>query len=72
VTAAMLAWALAACVDGRATCRHEVLPNGVENLYICGAIRKDREMLPDATWSAYLRTYDGVVAIHIAGRCYEG
>ena len=72
VTAVMLAWALAACIDGRAICRHEILPNGVENLYICGATRPDRQQLPDATWSAYMRTYDGIVAIHIAGRCYEG
>ena len=72
MTAAMLAWALAACIDGRATCRHEVLPNGIENIYVCGAIRPDRQQLPDATWSAYMRTYDGIVAIHIAGRCYEG
>jgi len=72
VIAQLLAWALAACIDGRATCRHDVLPNGIENIYICGATRPDRDMLPDATWSSYLRTYDGIVAIHIAGRCHEG
>lgn len=67
----MLVWALAACIDGRATCRHDVLPNGVENVYICGAETAETQM-PDATWSRYIRTPDGVVAIHIAGRCYEG
>lgn len=67
----MLAWALAACIDGRATCRHEILPDGVENIYICGAFREDQGTLPDASWSAYIRTRYGVVAIHIAGRCYQ-
>ena len=65
----VLALALAACVSGDATCRHDLTPHGV-NVYVCDVFPQSQQ-LADKAWSHSVIIAGRPHHFHVAARCQE-
>jgi len=68
----VLAFALAACAAGQATCRHDVAPHGVM-VYVCDVLPESAhtQRLAETAWSGSLVIRGRPHHFHVAARCHD-
>jgi hypothetical protein len=69
----VLALALAACISGDATCRHDLTPHGVI-VYVCGVLPPGAhtQSLAETAWTASVLIAGRPHHYHVAARCHNG